>query len=185
MHGALLEYSSPYRTVFTSYGMFSTPLRRCGRGRENGLVAIHPQRRNARPPPPPPRLASLPPGGARSSKMKKDALLPAGYAFSESSKCIHTRYQVRILRTDRPRKTGPLAVVHCHGPQWNLDSGSLPCNISVPGRVFCRPEVALPDRSATLEVVGKSRGSLHLTTTARLSPSGLKAESRNKSQLPR
>jgi hypothetical protein len=135
-----------------------------------------------------PRLAS--PGGARSSKMKKDALLPAGYAFSESSKCIHTRYQVRILRTDRPRKTGPLAVApasaaHCHGPQWNLDSGSLPCNISVPGRVFCRPEVALPDRSATLEGVGKSRGSLHLTTTARLSPSGLKAESRNKSQLPR
>jgi hypothetical protein len=56
MHGALLEYSSPYRTVFTSYGMFSTPLRRCGRGRENGLVAIQARRRNARPPPP--RLAS-------------------------------------------------------------------------------------------------------------------------------
>jgi hypothetical protein len=35
--------------------------------------------------------------------MKKDALLPAGYAFSESSKCIHTRYQVRV-QTGRAKR---------------------------------------------------------------------------------
>ncbi|KAH8802094.1 hypothetical protein F5882DRAFT_435177 [Hyaloscypha sp. PMI_1271] len=167
MHGALLEYSSPYRTVFTSYGMFSMPLRRWRRGRENGLVAIHAQRRNARPPPP--RFSST-----RGGQVIEDEERCAAASWLRFLRIqqMHS-YQVPSAHTptDRPRKTGPLAVVpasaaHCHGSQWNLDSGSLPCNISVPRRSV------------------KSRGSLHLTTTgttARLSPSGLKAESRNPS----
>jgi len=136
MHGALLEYSSPYRTVFTSYGMFSMPLRRWRRGRENGLVAIQAQRRNARPPPP--RFSST-----RGGQVIEDEERCAAASWLRFLRIqqMHS-YQVPSAHTptDRPRKTGPLAVVpasaaHCHGSQWNLDSGSLPCNISVPRRV--------------------------------------------------
>jgi hypothetical protein len=151
--------------------MFSTPLRGCGRGRENGLVAIQAgaKRRNARPRPL--RLAS-PPLVPRSSKMKESCA--ASHAFSESSKCIHPKYFLNLrIQTGRaqngPSRCGPGQCNTLSRPRWTR------CRATSPSQEgTCRPEATLPDRSATLEVV-KSRGSLHFT--ARLSPSGLKAES--------
>ena len=118
-----------YSTVL--YGMFSTPLRGCGRGRENGLVAIQAgaKRRNARPRPL--RLAS-PPLVPRSSKMKESC--PAGHAFSESSKCIHPKYFLNLrIQTGRtqngPSRCGPGQCSTLSRPPVD----ALPCDISVPG----------------------------------------------------
>jgi hypothetical protein len=149
-----------YSTVL--YGMFSTPLRGCGRGRENGLVAIQAgaKRRNARPRPL--RLAS-PPLVPGSSKMKESCA--AGHAFSESSKCIHPKYFLNLrIQTGRaqngPSRCGPGQCSTLSRPRWTR------CRTTSPSQEgTCRPEATLPDRSAALEVGQVARQpALHCTT---------------------